>query len=603
MFDRKLILATCAAAAVMSSAAFAQQPVPPAKAAPAPQTTTSSEEAAINTVPEGGMPTWIKPETPEHRRERLGTAVDPGINPVQGKHWWRFGKEFTLERYERKWAAYDREEGTVRPFAQVNFAFEIYQQNDRFVWAWIPVEETHAPESTDAAPPPPSKYLAGDIRFFERTRSQFTPLNPPANNKVIRFQESSDGLPANGSWRNSLAVADMNGDGFPDIIAPPQRGSSTNAYPSIFLGDGKGHWKYWAEVKWPHQLDYGSVAAGDFNKDGHMDLAFSVHLNGIFVFLGDGKGTFTEVNEGLPHDYASRRIIVTDVDHDGYPDLAATSEGPSVRGVESSPHGKAIVLFNRNKGKSWEAVDIAALGIKTGGDWMATGNFNGDSTPDFFLGSIYYGSWDVLFLSKGPKQWAPFPSDGDVVPSRAYYAASTTGKFSSKTRDDAIISFFRDWPNDLDNRIVPKPEIQQLVEVDRLTFGKDGPQRIPIARWSGNQLVSGLGAGDFNGDGNLDIIYTHLRPAGGPAASEAVILLGDGKGGFTQSKVEGLPILDQITYDIRVADVNRDGKPDVIVMYESGAKTAFAVQDGSIHVYLNRGAATVPAAATTADKK
>src|SRR6266566_4662091 len=128
MFDRKLILATCAAAVAVTAAAFAQQTVPPPKAAAAPQTTTA--EASINSVPEGGMPAWIKPETPEHRRERLGTAVDPGINPVEGKHWWRFGKEFTLERYERKWAAYDREEGTVRPFAQVNFAFEIYQQNE-----------------------------------------------------------------------------------------------------------------------------------------------------------------------------------------------------------------------------------------------------------------------------------------------------------------------------------------------------------------------------------------------------------------------------------------------------------------------------------------
>ena len=48
--------------------------------------------------------------------------------------------------------------------------------------------------------------------------------------------------------------------------------------PAIFLGDGKGHWKYWTEARWPHQIDYGSVVAADFNKDGHMDLAFAVHL-------------------------------------------------------------------------------------------------------------------------------------------------------------------------------------------------------------------------------------------------------------------------------------------------------------------------------------
>ena len=600
MFDRKLILATTAAMAALTAAAFAQQPASAAKPDAATQTTTAA--AASPAVPEGGMPTWTKPETPEHRRERLGTAEDPGINPDSAKHWWRFGREFTIERYERKWAAYDREDGTVRPFAQVNFAWEIYQQNDRYVWTWMPVEQTPAADATAReAPSPAPKYLQGDIKFFEKTRSQFEPLVPVANNTVIRFEESSEGLPVKGSWRNSLTVADMNGDGFPDIIAPSQRGAATNAFPSIFLGDGKGHWKYWAEASWPHALDYGSVVAADFNKDGHMDLAFSVHLNGVYVFLGDGKGKFTEVTEGLPHDYATRRLIVTDVNNDGFPDLAAISEGPSVKGADSSPHGKAIVLLNKDKGRAWEAIDIAAPGIKTGGDWMTAGNFNGDRTPDFFLGSIYYGSWDVLFLSKGPKVWAPFPSDGDIVPSRAYFAASAAGKFSSRTRDDAIVSFFRSWPEDLDTRIVPRPSILQLIEIDRMTFGKDGPRRIPIARWGGNQVVSGLAAADFNGDGNLDIIYVHSKPAG--TGSEAVILLGDGKGGFTQAKTEGLPILDLVSYDIKVADVNGDGKPDVIMMYESGAKTAFAPQDGSIHVYLNRGSSTAPVPATSAEKK
>jgi len=597
MFHGKWILATCVATGALTSFAFAQQP----KTANTTKTATAPQPAwDTSAVPDGGVPTWIKPETPEHRRERLGTAEDPGINPEPGKHWWRFGKEFTIERFERKWAAYDREEGTVRPFAQVNFAFEIYQQNNRFVWTWNPVEEP-ATSTPEVPATPPSRFLKGDIAFFERSRSQFTSLTPPKNDTVIRFEESSDGLPTEGSWRNSLAVADMNGDGFPDIIAPPQRGSADNALPAIFLGDGKGHWKFWSEARWPHQLDYGSVVAADFNKDGHMDLAFAVHLNGIFVFLGDGKGNFTEVTEGLPHDFASRRLIVLDVNHDGYPDLATASEGPSVAGVQSSPHGKAIVLLNKNKGHSWEAQDIAAPGIKTGGDWMSTGNFNGDGTPDFFLGSIYYGSWDVLFLSKGPKEWAPYPSDGDVVPSRAYYSASTAGKFSSKTRDDAIISFFRDWPADLDPRIVPKPDLEQIVEVDRMSFGKDVPERIPIARWGGNQLVSGLASADFNGDGKLDIIYTHFRPAG--QGSEAVILLGDGKGGFTQAKVEGLPILDLVSYDVKVADVNGDGKPDVIIMYESSAKTAFATKNGSIRVYLNRGSSKAPAASGTAAKK
>jgi hypothetical protein len=70
MFDRKFIFATCVAVALMP-AAFAQTPAKPV-AVPQPAAAASNEA-----VPDGGVPAWIKPETPEHRRERLGTHTDP----------------------------------------------------------------------------------------------------------------------------------------------------------------------------------------------------------------------------------------------------------------------------------------------------------------------------------------------------------------------------------------------------------------------------------------------------------------------------------------------------------------------------------------------
>jgi hypothetical protein len=586
MFDTKLILATCVAAA-LAPAAFAQAPAKPA-AAPAQRTTAAQSSAS---VPEGGTPTWIKPETPEHRRERLGTAVDPGPDPDPGTHFWRFGKSYHIEKYERKWAAYDREDGTVRPMAYVNFAFEIYQQNEKYVWVWVGDPDPQAAQPVAPAPAA-ARYSASDLKFFDILRPQYFPLEPAKNGRTIRFEESSEGLPQRGSFRNSMAIADMNGDGFPDVVLPPQRGGA-DALPSIYLGDGKGHWKGWAATV-PHALDYGSVVVADFNKDGHMDMAFSVHLTGIFVYLGDGKGHFTEASEGLPHDFPSRRLVVADINHDGNPDLVAVTEGPTPRPIEGEPHGPLIALINTNKGKSWHAVNIAPPGVKTGADWLAAGDFNQDGRTDFAIGSIYLGSRDILYVSKGAKEWARLENVDDLIPWGAYFYGNAAGRITSKTHDDAIITYLRYWPGDLDPAVIARPPLAEVTGIDRVSFAKDGTAtRHPIARWGGHRPVTGVALADTDGDGNLDIVYTDL------ARLEVVILLGDGKGGFTRANTEGIALQELPVYDIKVADVNGDKKPDVLIMYESGSTTnaatsagsSSAARSGSVHVFLNRGVA------------
>lgn len=586
MLDRKLILATCVAAALVP-AAFAQKPAKPVADA-APQ--TSATQSSV-TVPDGGMPTWIKPETPEHRRERLGSNVDPGINPDPGMHFWRFGKSYHIEKFDRKWAAYDREEGTVRPMANVNFAFELYQQNEKWVWVWVgdpEPQEAVQPVTPTAAGP---RYSDSDLKFFGILRPQFFPLDPAKNDRTLRFEDSSDGLPKIGSFRNSMAIADMNEDGFLDLVLPPQRGGA-EGLPAIYLGDGKGHWKGWpASV--PHALDYGSVVVADFNKDGHKDMAFSVHLTGLFVYLGDGKGHFSESSDGLPHDFPTRRLVVADVNQDGYPDLVAVTEGPTPRPMVGLPRGPLIAVINKNKGKSWQVEDIAPSGVKTGGDWLSAGQFNEDGRTDYVIGSIFLGSRDIFYLSKGPNEWARLENVDDLIPWGAYYYANAAGRITSKTHDDAIISYVRYWPGDLDPTVMPKPPLAETTNIDRVSFAKDGTAtRYPIARWSGHRPVTGLALADMDGDGNLDIAYVDSTQ------HEVVILLGDGKGGFTRAAAEGLKLMDLGMYDLKVVDVNGDKKPDVIVMYESGASTnaaeaaatpTFASRNGSVHVLLNRG--------------
>jgi len=574
MLSKKL-LPVMSAVAALATALLAQ--APPAKQSP-PTTTI----APAPSVPEGGEPAYITPETPEQRKARVGTAEDPGPNPDPNKHFWRYGKSYHIEKYDRRWENYEgAEPGYVRPYGFVNIQKEIYQRNDKYVWVWMgdPV-----PGENEVPATPTARYNEKQLKYLQDMRSEFTEITPKASAKTIRFENSSEGLPTSGSWRNSLAVADMNGDGCPDIIAPPERKGRN--LPVIFLGDCKGHWKLWRTVKWPRGVDYGSVVAADFDRDGHMDVAFGAHLQGIFVMLGDGKGNFTDATKGLPRDFGTRKIVVADVDHDGYPDIVAISEGPSPAQAPESPRGRVRVYFNRNKGTSWEEVDVAAPSAPTAGDWLTVANLTGNRTPEVIAATTYMNSNQTIYVSDGPKKWKSV-SDPYLIPYLSMYFASAAGKFTSKKFDDAIVSYARVWPSGVPTEIIPDPSTKTIVGIDRLTLAGKEAKRTPIVRWSSARGIAGLAVGDFDDDGNLDIIYTRYDPR------EAVILLGDGKGGFTQATVAGLTLQPNTNYDIKVADVNGDGKPDVIVMYESSSGTAFSPQNGSIEVFLNRGVAAV----------
>jgi hypothetical protein len=587
MSVRKVVL-TLIVALVPALATLTQTRAPQSPAPQTPELTPTLQPALEEAdVMEGGVPAYIQEETPQQRRDRLGTQEDPGLNPSPDKIWMRYGKAFTIRRYDREWSRdVPGQPNAVRPNGMVNFAFEIYQRNEKYVWVWIEEldpatlpsrEERIKAESTRTLPQETVDYL-------KLIRDEFTPLDPPAGDVRLRFKESSDGLPGSGSWRNAPAVADMNGDGFQDIVLPPQRAG--NGIPAIFLGDGKGGWQQW-KMTWPTRLNYGAVVAADFNKDKKMDLAFSVHLTGVAIFLGNGKGEFEEVF--YDRAFPSRRLITSDIDSDGAMDVVAITEGPTGRTADPTAKGYTALrgYLNKDKGRKWQGINIAHPKDNMSGDWLAAGKFNNDKYPDFVASTIYMNGTSIIQLSQGQPNKYDFFWDGvgQVIPFRSYYYAVAAGRFSKKDRDDAIVTHYRLWPSKVDPDQLAEPPLRTVVGIDRISFSPNGKEatRTSIMRWEPGRAVPGLASGDMNGDGKQDLVFTRHDPR------ETVLLVGDGKGGFTRGVIEGLDLRPQANYDLTVADVNGDKLLDAILLYESESATSLSARNGSVHVFLNQG--------------
>jgi hypothetical protein len=180
-----------------------------------------------------------------------------------------------------------------------------------------------------------------------------TPLSPPQSD-FFSWRPFDTGLPRSGQWRDNFAVADMNGDGFPDLVFAPAR--KTLSKPDIFLGDGKGNWKLWTEARYPVlPYDYGGTVVADFNGDGKGDIGLGMHLLGLAVLTGDGKGQFSEFRDGLPLRrsneqpiLSSRHVLAYDWKGDGKPALVALNERMGADPIKRLRDG--AIAFVNDKG-------------------------------------------------------------------------------------------------------------------------------------------------------------------------------------------------------------------------------------------------------------
>ena len=212
------------------------------------------------------------------------------------------------------------------------------------------------------------------------------------------FQPHVDYATGTGPW--DLAVADFNNDGKLDLAVIntgcPTNGSDCgNQTISIFLGNGDGTFQAPLTFVPPTTVVSTGFAFGDFNGDGNIDMAISqVGGSGglAAVYLGNGDGTFTtgaQYPTGQISFSGSPSIIAGDFNRDGKLDLAMVQAYPALS------ISNAVVLLGNGDGTFQSAVSHPTA---PGAGVIAAGDFNGDGIPDLATLSSYPGANTVSIL-------------------------------------------------------------------------------------------------------------------------------------------------------------------------------------------------------------
>jgi hypothetical protein len=386
---------------------------------------------------------------------------------------------------------------------------------------------------------------------------------------------------------SGCAFLDANGDGYMDLYVA----SGSNEFPvsssaladRLYLNDGNGHLHRARKQILPagRYESTGVVKAADYDGDEDKDLFVGIRLHPFeygkrvngYILRNDGNGHFTNVTPkiapGLMHLGMITAALWTDYDHDGDLDLLIAGEW------------MPLTLFRNDNGKFVKVIDKAGL-KNTNGWWhsLAEVDLNKDGCPDYIAGNyglnsrfkaskkypiqLYYGDFNhngipdqIITHYKNGKEYpvalqhvllSVFPRLRSKYPTHDSFKDQTVQQiFSQKSLNKA-----------------KKMEVMQLASV-WLKNNCDGTfsvHQLPMqAQFAPMYAIL---PGDFNGDGNPDILMggnlNRVKPQiGNYNDSYGVLLKGDGKGHlqFVSAAKSGFKVRGQIRDLIRLRTSHR----------------------------------------------
>ncbi|MFY1829890.1 FG-GAP-like repeat-containing protein [Myxococcus fulvus] len=368
----------------------------------------------------------------------------------------------------------------------------------------------------------------------------------------------------------SLDAGDLNGDGRGDLVV--HYGSGTLR---VLLGDADSGLSTWRNFGGSY--NGGTVRLADVDGDGELDAVVTYASSPVVrVYPGDGAGGLRPPKTSALDGFASG-MTLTDVNADGRLDLV----------VFNTAAAQVSVLVGDGMGRFAGRRDFATLARPSS---VAAGDFNGDGRVDLALSN--QGLANAMTVLRGDGSGG-FSSRRDV-PSGSKPTWTAAGDFNQDGRMDLAVTSEgsnsvgvmlgdgaggfgarRDFATGRAPSVVLAVDLDKDGALDLVVANRDGSSSPSMAAsvtvWIGtggggfvarNDYRTGLMpqamvAGDFNGDGWMDIVTANTRD------DTVTMLPGNGWGGFGAGQ-STTTVFSPVS--LASGDITGDGRLDLVVV-------------------------------------
>ena len=353
---------------------------------------------------------------------------------------------------------------------------------------------------------------------------------------------------------NSIAIADVDRDGTPDLLVATtadQGNVQSPGFANVILGNHSSPGTFHTGVQYATTGNNpSSIAVVDLTGSGFLDLVVANFAAGsVSVFMhGASPGTYQTAVDvttgGQPN-----QVVSADINGDGKPDLVL---------ADASATGGAIVLFQdpANPGKF-----LAPMKLAVGANSAATvaiGDLNGDGAPDIVAatsdangnnGAIY-----VFYQNATTRGTFLAPV---TFPAGAQPQAVRIADVNGDGLLDIVVANLDPGADGIGSA---------GVSVLLQDAAHPGSFLAPVTYATQGDAID-VAVGDLNGDGKPDLVVANLEPA--PTGSVSVLLQDPARAGVflaaTSYQGFGQPLA------VAIGDLNRDGHPDIAVADGAGA--------------------------------